>query len=51
MDELLCARVNGSKHQLELCKDAFSLSHPSTLSRRIMFDVLEEHGGKISIGG
>ena len=49
---LTAAQENGSEQQLMLGKDA--LSHPPSstfFSNWIMTDALEEHDGKVSIGG
>ena len=48
----MAAQKNSSVQQLELGKDVFSHPLSSTFFlEKVMFDALEEHDGKVSIGG
>ena len=48
----MAALENGSEQKLEKGKDVFCHPPSSTfISQRIMSDALEEHDGKVSIGG
>ena len=48
---MAAARENDAEQQLELGKDAFYHPPSSTFFKRILSDTMEEHDGKVSIGG
>ena len=47
----MTAQENGSEQQLESRKDVFFHSPSSTFFSKGLSDALEEHDGKVSIGG
>ena len=47
----MAERENGLEQQLELGKYVFFYPPSSTFFERITSDALEEHAGKVSIGG